>query len=278
VIGIDGFTKATYEAARVGSDRDVVYANVERLLALRREQADGPEIQVQFIAMADNAHEMQPFCDYWLQRGATLKVRNQLSWGGKFQTPLAVPAADRIPCPWALTMMHVFWDGRVPRCPGDTEGEEGVGNAWEVPLSELWARLGGYRELHLQHRFDELPPRCWHARLDDRCGAAHPPRRRAPRVTAMRKLYLCGAGNSEGVRLAQQINARHPRWDHIVLLDDDPAKLGSERLGVPVVGRIDACTMPIRRRPSGEPGGARHAKPQGGAQPDPLSGVPFVPW
>jgi sugar O-acyltransferase (sialic acid O-acetyltransferase NeuD family) len=58
-------------------------------------------------------------------------------------------------------------------------------------------------------------------------------------MTAMRKLYLCGAGNSEGVRLAQQINARHPRWDHIVLLDDDPAKLGSERLGVPVVGRID---------------------------------------
>lgn len=160
VIGIDGFTKATYEAARVGSDRDVVYANVERLLALRRKQVDGPEIQVQFIAMADNAHEMQPFCDYWLQRGATLKVRNQLSWGGKFQTLLAVPAADRIPCPWALTMMHVFWDGRVPRCPGDTEGEEGVGNAWDEPLSELWARLGGYRELHLQHRFDELPPRC----------------------------------------------------------------------------------------------------------------------
>ena len=128
VIGIDSFTKATYEAARVGSDWDIVYANVERLIAMRRQQADGPEIQVQFIAMADNAHEIQPFSNYWLERGASLKVRNQLSWGGKFETVLSVPAKDRIPCPWALTMMHVFWDGRVPRCPGDTEGDESVGN------------------------------------------------------------------------------------------------------------------------------------------------------
>jgi len=56
----------------------------------------------------------------------------------------------------------------------------------------------------------------------------------------MRTLYLCGAGNSEGVRLALVINRREARWDRIVLLDDDPAKLGLQRLGVEVVGPIDA--------------------------------------
>ena len=56
----------------------------------------------------------------------------------------------------------------------------------------------------------------------------------------MRTLYLCGAGNSEGVRLAQQVNARTARWDRIVLLDDDPAKQGTRRLDVPVVGPVDA--------------------------------------
>jgi sulfatase maturation enzyme AslB (radical SAM superfamily) len=160
VIGIDGFSKATYEAERIGSDRDVVYANVERLLQLRAARASGPEIQVQFIEMEHNAHELRPFSDFWLARGATLKVRNQLSWGGKFATPLKVPREERIACPWAITMLHVFWDGRVPRCPGDTEGEEGVGNAWHEPLADLWARLGSYRALHLGHRFDELPSRC----------------------------------------------------------------------------------------------------------------------
>jgi hypothetical protein len=73
---------------------------------------------------------------------------------------MAIPPEQRIPCPWAITMMHVFWDGRVPRCPGDTEGEESVGNAWDEALTVLWHRLGRYRQLHLERQFDALPARC----------------------------------------------------------------------------------------------------------------------
>jgi uncharacterized Fe-S cluster-containing radical SAM superfamily protein len=160
VIGIDGFTRETYERVRVRGDRDQVYRNVEYLLALRRLRPGGPEVQVQFIEMDENEHEREAFAAYWLERGATLKVRNKLSWGGKFDTPLCIPREERIPCPWAMTMMHVFWDGRVPRCPGDTEGEEGVGNAWEEPLAVLWQSLGKYRSRHLEHRFEQLPERC----------------------------------------------------------------------------------------------------------------------
>ena len=172
VIGIDGHTSETYERIRVNGNRDVLYANIEHLVALRQARAEGPEIQVQFIEMEENAHELEAFTTYWLERGAVVKVRNMLSWGGKFGTPLNVSNEDRIPCPWALTMMHVFWDGRVPRCPGDTEGEEGVGNAWEESLAKLWGDLGAYREKHLAHRFDELPERCQECK-DWMVGAAH---------------------------------------------------------------------------------------------------------
>ncbi len=172
VFGIDGFTAETYEGIRVGAVRDVVYANVERFLAARRERGSGPEVQVQFIEMDENEHELEQFSQHWLEHGATLKVRKKLSWGGRFDTPLDVDPADRIPCPWAMTMMHVFWDGRVPRCPGDTEGDEAVGNAWDTPLVELWAELGRYRRLHMEHRFDELPDRC-HTCKDWMVGAAH---------------------------------------------------------------------------------------------------------
>ncbi len=55
----------------------------------------------------------------------------------------------------------------------------------------------------------------------------------------MRTLYLCGAGNSEGVRLALRVNAALSRWDRVLLLDDDTSKLGESRLGVPIVGAID---------------------------------------
>ncbi len=160
VIGLDGFSSDTYARIRVGGVRDVVYANVEHLLDLRRQRQDGPEVLVQFIVMDENRHELGAFQEHWLARGATVKARHMLSWGGKFGTPMCAPVEERIACPWAVTMMHVFWDGRVPRCPGDTEGEEGAGNAWHESLATLWQRLGQYRMLHLEHRFAELPARC----------------------------------------------------------------------------------------------------------------------
>ena len=184
VFGIDGFTPETFERIRVGAVREVVYRNVEHLLELERERGRGPGIQVQFIEMDENEHELERFSHYWLARGATLKVRHKLSWGGTFETPLCVPVDDRIPCPWAMTMMHVFWDGRVPRCPGDTEGEDFVGNAWDEPLSQLWARLGTYRHLHMERRFDDLPERC-HACRDWMTGAARRVRPRRELVASM---------------------------------------------------------------------------------------------
>lgn len=181
VIGIDGFKKETYEKYRYLGDRDTVYSNVKFLLEERQIRGDGPEIMVQFIEMDDNAGEFDAYRDYWLALGATVKFRRQLSWGGKFETAIEVAEEQRIPCPWAMTMMHLFWDGRVPRCPGDMEGEEGAGNAWDDSLVDLWANLGHYRQLHLDHRFDDLPERC-HTCTDWKTGASkkiRPPQRAA---------------------------------------------------------------------------------------------------
>jgi len=56
----------------------------------------------------------------------------------------------------------------------------------------------------------------------------------------MTTLYLCAAGNPEGVLLALEVNEAKRRWDRIVLLDDDPDKQGREILGVPVIGPFAA--------------------------------------
>ncbi len=160
VFGVDGFTAETYEKIRVNGKRDELYGHIERLLEKAKTREQPPEIIVQFIEMDENKHELEEFRAYWLERGATVKSRNQLSWGGKFETPLNVPFEERIPCPWALTMMHVCWDGRVARCPGDTEAEEGSGNAWHDTLTNLWGALEVNRRLHLEREFEELPERC----------------------------------------------------------------------------------------------------------------------
>lgn len=181
VFGIDGYEKETFEKYRRKADRDTVYANAERLLARRDARGVPLAIQVQFIVMDDNEDEVERYKSHWLARNAVVKVRRQLSWGGKFDPGLGISAADRIPCPWAITMMHVFWDGRVPRCPGDTEGEDFRGNAWHATLSELWGRLGAYRDIHLRREFELLPERC-HACTDWMTGAADRLRPQAEQV------------------------------------------------------------------------------------------------
>ena len=55
----------------------------------------------------------------------------------------------------------------------------------------------------------------------------------------MTTLFLCGAGNSEGVRLALTVNQQQRSWDEVVLLDDDAKKHGAALLGVPVIGSLD---------------------------------------
>ena len=52
----------------------------------------------------------------------------------------------------------------------------------------------------------------------------------------MSTLYLCGASNPEGVRLALRVNEARERWESIVLLDDDERRHGEVVLGVPVSG------------------------------------------
>ncbi len=56
----------------------------------------------------------------------------------------------------------------------------------------------------------------------------------------MSNLFMCGAGNSEGVRLAMTCNNHDKRWDNILVLDDDPARQGGELIGAPIVGGFDA--------------------------------------
>jgi sugar O-acyltransferase (sialic acid O-acetyltransferase NeuD family) len=55
----------------------------------------------------------------------------------------------------------------------------------------------------------------------------------------MLTLFLCGAGNSEGVRLACSINRQHSPWDRVCLLDDDVSKHGKSLVDVPIEGSLD---------------------------------------
>lgn len=52
----------------------------------------------------------------------------------------------------------------------------------------------------------------------------------------MSTLFLCGAGNPAGVRLAINVNKAEQKWDRIAILDDNPDLLGTQTLGCEVLG------------------------------------------
>ena len=102
MFSLDGFSPAVFESIRVGAHRDEVFANVERLLAIKaRRGATTPRVEVQYSMMDTNEHEVDQFREYWLARGADVKIREKMSWGGAVDAANLDPHMHRIACPWA---------------------------------------------------------------------------------------------------------------------------------------------------------------------------------
>lgn len=162
MFSLDGFTAPVLERIRVGARRDEVFANIERLLELKRRLGlRTPRVEVQYSMMEGNEHEVDRFREYWLARGADVKVREKMTWTGAISAPNLDPNIGRIACPWALRTCAIHWNGDVVTCAVDYEGKWVAGNAGRQSLAEIWT--GRHRQLqqvHLAHDFDALPDPC----------------------------------------------------------------------------------------------------------------------
>lgn len=166
ILSLDGFTKETFERIRVGGDRDKIYANVEKLLLRKQElNLEFPIIQCQFSAIDDNALEIADFKEFWESRGAEVKVRNMLSWtnsGDVVAHNLDYDTTFRIACPWGNNTMAIHSNGNIVACAVDYEGHFVAGSADERRLEDIWQNehYQRLRNVHLEHRWDDLPSVC----------------------------------------------------------------------------------------------------------------------
>lgn len=162
MFSLDGFSPAVFESIRVGADRNEVFANVERLLDLKARLASRtPRVEVQFSMMDQNEHEVGEFRSYWLARGADVKIREKLSWGGTVGASNLSSTLPRIACPWALRTCAIHWNGDVVACAVDYDGRFVAGNLNQQSIHEVWT--GRHRVLqaqHLSHDFAGLPSPC----------------------------------------------------------------------------------------------------------------------
>lgn len=163
IFGLDGFAPEIYESIRQGANYKQVHDNILKLVNLIEKKGYGPKVSIQFIVMDENQHEENEFKQYWLNKGLNVKIRRMLNWGGSVPDRKGDNNSGyhRIPCPWVLNVMHVLWDGTIPRCGGDHEAHDPKDNAWNNSLYDIWnGPMSKDRLIHLHHRFQELPDQC----------------------------------------------------------------------------------------------------------------------
>lgn len=162
MFSLDGFSPAVFESIRRGAHRNEVFANVERLLELKaRRGAKHLRVEVQYSMMDANEHEVGSFREYWLARGADVKIREKLTWAGTVDAPNLDGAIDRIACPWAARTCAIHWNGDVVACAVDYDGRFVAGNVSQHSIQEIWT--GPHRRLqrqHFEHDFAALPSPC----------------------------------------------------------------------------------------------------------------------
>ncbi len=189
-VGIDAFSKETYDQVRVGGNYEKVVQNMLDLLEIKKEKkAENFHIVVQFVEMDINADEKQSFIDFWSSKGIDVKIRQRVSWAGLVEDEEGknVPEERHI-CYWLLNSISITDTGDVATCAADPEARYIAGNVENQTIQEIWdGKLGDLRNLHITNQWDKLPHPCdkctdWQVSYEDRIIAKTEP------PTLLRKL------------------------------------------------------------------------------------------
>jgi len=162
LISLDAFTRETYEKIRIGGDFHRVIYNTEHLInIIHKKNLDKPEVIIQFIVMEENQEETEFFKDYWLTKGAVVKIRPKLGWGNAVESSILNNAAtgiERFPCAWLTRTVSVHWDGTFAQCDADHEGIYSPGNILSMTIKEIWTtEIAKRRARHWNKDFNFEP-------------------------------------------------------------------------------------------------------------------------
>jgi len=161
-IGIDAFSEETYNKLRVGGNYKQTVQNVLDVIEVKkRKKADNFAVQVQFVEMDENIKESNNFVRYWLSKGANVKIRQKLTWGGLIEGNASNNDVDRHECYWMMDTLSITNEGDVTICAADPQARFVAGNIKDQSIKEVWnGKLNELRNYHLSKQWDKLPSPC----------------------------------------------------------------------------------------------------------------------
>jgi radical SAM protein with 4Fe4S-binding SPASM domain len=176
IVALDGLSQDSYARYRVNGRLDLVKRNVESILELRRrENLRVPHVQLQFLVMAHNEHEIPALEAYVRECGADgydLKSINLRDYVGCEDMLPSNPHFNRYhdrrsasgrasKCSWPWTSMVINSDGSVAVCCNLAHRRQGtIGNAFDQDVLAIW-RGSEYRAIRAaMSGLAELPDMC----------------------------------------------------------------------------------------------------------------------
>ncbi|MBN2829698.1 MAG: SPASM domain-containing protein [Candidatus Cloacimonetes bacterium] len=157
IVSIDGATQETYNKYRVNGNLDLVINNVKALMeAKKRLKSDTPVIELQFLVMKHNEHEIEAIRrladelkvdqlrlktvqiyskeDVYTYLPENPKYRRYKINGDNFELKFGI----RNRCRRIWTNPVINWNGDMAVCCFDKEGSIKLGNIKDYSFIELW--------------------------------------------------------------------------------------------------------------------------------------------
>jgi len=154
-ISMYALTKGTYEKIHRGLDFDTVEKNVERLIGMRaRTPKNGLKIDMYYLLLEENAHEMQGFLKKYEKRVDGISVWKPHNWanGRQYREARGSKASCGRPFDGPL---QVQWDGKVVPCCFDFDSRIVLGDLNRCSIEEV-LRSDAYEALRSAHRTLDL--------------------------------------------------------------------------------------------------------------------------
>jgi radical SAM protein with 4Fe4S-binding SPASM domain len=158
IISLDGLDQQSYEKYRVNGDYQTVVNGIKRLVAAKKAMhSKSPFIEIQFIVMRHNEHQMNQMRDFARQSGVdklsfktaqvynfdsestiipTVKEKSRYKQNSDGSWVMANKIRNR--CHRIWSSLVVTWDGKVVPCCYDKNADHLAGNLLDEPLSEIW--------------------------------------------------------------------------------------------------------------------------------------------
>jgi len=164
---IEGFTKETFEAIRLGLNFDTVIENCLRFIKLRDEMNVNLQIQIRLTESEKNVGEIKQWRNFWLSKLKPTDLvasKRMHSWGNKLDTYEGENIDFQNPCISPFSTLEIFYDGVIPLCGCDYKPEYLLGNLNESTIKEIWQsnEFENYRKIHLSGERFKMP-------ICDRC-------------------------------------------------------------------------------------------------------------